>query len=474
VAKAKTPSTGGDKPTQNLTSRASSAASKPKTTAKTPTKTTAAEAKQEAPTKKTETVKTDTKTEAGVKEPEDITKSVASDTKQDVTPIAEAPKAESTKPAVTDTTKDKVETASPSKEAEKKAEPTKQTEAPKASDVSSKPPQTTPPEPAKTTQAEPQKSGSVFFPMLFGGIIAGAIGFAAAEMNVLGLRPDRTTNPDVQTAFEADLAAQQARIAALEQATPETSAAPEMPDMSPVEDALEEITANVAALTTRIDEIENRPVRPAAQAPELDTSAFEAELAGLKASVETQRDEIQKLLENALSVEEATAQAAQAATAQSAISRIVSAITTGQPFATEVAELQAIGTQDVPPALSDVGETGVVTSANLQDRFPDAARAALSAARANAPTGEGSGFGNFLKNQLGARSVTPREGDDPDAVLSRAEAAMRDGRLADALTEVQVLPAEAKAPLADWIADAQSRQAAQDAVDTLTQRLTAN
>jgi len=399
---------------------------------------------------------------------------VASDTKQDVTPIAEAPKAESTKPAVTDTTKDKVETASPSKEAEKKAEPTKQTEAPKAAEASSKPPQTTPQEPAKTTQAERQKSGSVFFPMLFGGIIAGAIGFAAAEMNVLGLRPDPTTNADVQTAFEADLAAQQARIAALEQATPDTPAASEMPDMSPVEDALEEITANVAALTTRIDEIENRPVRPAAQAPEVDTSAFEAELAGLKASVETQRDEIQKLLENALSVEEATAQAAQAATAQSAISRIVSAITTGQPFATEVAELQVIGTQDVPPALSDVAETGVVTSANLQDRFPDAARAALSAARANSPTGEGGGFGNFLKNQLGARSVTPREGDDPDAVLSRAEAAMRDGRLADALTEVQALPAEAKAPLADWIADAQSRQAAQDAVDTLTQRLTAN
>jgi len=470
VAKAKTPSTGGDKATQNSTSRASSAASKPKTTANAPTKATGSAAKA-APDKTPQTAKPTAKTSAAAKVPQDITTSVAPDAKKDVAPVADPAKAESAKPAVTAETKANVETASVAKNADNKAEPAKDTQPPKAAPTASQPPQSTTPAPAKTTKAEPHKSGSVFVPMLLGGFIAGAIGFAAAEMNVLGLRSDPATQTDVETTFEADLAAQEARIATLEQATSETLA---VTDMSATEAALEEITANVAALTARVDEIANRPAPTVPDAPEVDTSAFEAELAGLKTSVETQRDEIQKLLENALSVEEATAQAAQAATAQSAIARIVAAITTGQPFAAEVTELQANGIPDLPAALRDVAETGVATSANLQDRFPDAARAALSAARANAPADAGGGIGSFLKNQLGARSVTPREGDDPDAVLSRAEAAMRDGRLQDALTEVQALPDEAKAPLADWIADAQARQAAQDAVDTLTQRLTAN
>lgn len=460
MAKAKTPSTGGDKPTSNLTSRASVATAKPKTT--TPKAATKSPAKTEAASKP---AKADVKKPAPAKAEQEVTTSVAPDAKKDVALKANASKIEGTKPEATAEAKPTVETATPTKEAEKKADPVKQTQSEKPDEAPTK---ATPPATPAPVQAAPQKNGSVFFPMLLGGIVAGGIGFAAAEMNVLELRSDAGTDTTVQFAFEADLAAQDARIETLEQAPTETS------DITPIQTALDEVAATVAALSSRIDEIENRPAPTAGEAPQVDTSAFEAELATLKSSVETQRDEIQTLLENALSVEEATAQAAQAATAQSAIARIVAAITTGQPFAAEVAALQANDNVDVPSALADIAETGVATAANLQDRFPDAARAALSAARANAPAEAQGGFGSFLKNQLGARSVTPREGSDPDAVLSRAEAAVRDGRLADALTEVAALPEAAKAPLADWIADAQTRQAAQDAVDTLTQRLTAN
>ncbi|MGB0440740.1 MAG: molybdopterin-binding protein, partial [Paracoccaceae bacterium] len=44
-------------------------------------------------------------------------------------------------------------------------------------------------------------------------------------------------------------------------------------------------------------------------------------------------------------------------------------------------------------------------------------------------------LGAFLKTQLGARSLEPREGDDPDAVLSRMEAAAREGRFGDVEAE---------------------------------------
>ncbi len=70
--------------------------------------------------------------------------------------------------------------------------------------------------------------------------------------------------------------------------------------------------------------------------------------------------------------------------------------------------------------------------------------------------------------------MAPREGDDPDAVLSRAEAAVRDGRVADALTEIETLPAPVQDAMADWLASARARAATEAAVQDLSQRLTAN
>lgn len=444
MAKAKTPTTGGDKPMENTASRASSAAAKPKPVRKTPARTTKPAEKADQVKKPTQPAPATPAPTAAAKAPKDPTTSSTLD----------VPKMDSAKPAIAPETSAKAETVD--KPVEKKAEPAKPATEPvkKVSTASVSPPPAAP-------KVEPEKSRSVFFPMVLGGIVAGAIGFAAAELNVLGLRSEDAA----PATFTQDLAAQEARIAKLEQASAAPAAAPA--DMSGIE-------AAIADLSARVNEIASRPAPSAGDGPQIDTSGFEAELAGLKSSVETQRDEIAKLLENALSVEEATEKAAKAAAAQSALARIVAAISTGQPFADELAELQANGINDLPTVLAEAAETGVVTSANLQDRFPDAARASLAVARAEEPAGATGGLGNFLKNQLGARSVIPREGNDPDAILSRAEAAMREGQLAQALTEIDALPDSAKAPLADWIADAQARQAAQDAVDTLTQRLTAN
>jgi hypothetical protein len=98
----------------------------------------------------------------------------------------------------------------------------------------------------------------------------------------------------------------------------------------------------------------------------------------------------------------------------------------------------------------------------------------LSAAR-SAGTGEGQqGIGGFLTRSLGVRSVAPREGNDPDAVLSRAEAAVNAGDLSAALNELDTLPEEAQAVMADWRAAADARVSARTAADALAQRLTAD
>jgi hypothetical protein len=110
----------------------------------------------------------------------------------------------------------------------------------------------------------------------------------------------------------------------------------------------------------------------------------------------------------------------------------------------------------------------------LQSEFPDQARIALATARASNVEDGQQGLGGFLKRSLGVRSVAPREGDDPDAVLSRAEAEIRSGDLAATLNELDTLPEEAQAAIADWRAAADARLAARSAADALAQRLTAD
>lgn len=307
---------------------------------------------------------------------------------------------------------------------------------------------------------EPERS-SGFWPLVLGGLIAGGIGFGVAELDLFG---GRDASLDVAR-LTTNIQEQNERIISLEEATPDTG---------PVDALTQEIAAlseTLAGYENRIKALEDRPIAISADTGEAD--AYAAELARLQASVESQSAEIQSLLENALSVEEATAQAAKVSSAQAALARITSAINAGQSFVEPVGDLKTLDV-DVPESLLKAAETGVITLPELQSRFPDAARAALSVARAEAPADEGGGgFGNFLKRQLGARSVAPREGNDPDAILSRAEDAVRNGRLSDALAEITTLPEPALGAMQDWVDDARARDAALTGAETLAQRLTA-
>jgi len=148
---------------------------------------------------------------------------------------------------------------------------------------------------------------------------------------------------------------------------------------------------------------------------------------------------------------------AEALARQAAQNQIALALQSGAPFAEQV---DILG--DVPADLVAVAEDGVVTQDTLIADFPPLAREALRLAR----SGEsGGGMGSLFRNAFNPRSLEPREGDDPDAVLSRAEAAVRGGDIAAALTEMEGLPAEAAAPLADWRARAETRAAALAAAD---------
>ena len=225
----------------------------------------------------------------------------------------------------------------------------------------------------------------------------------------------------------------------------------------------------IDALAARLSEIEKRPMTEGLS--EEAVAAYEAELQRLQASVESQRSEIEGLLDEARLSETAAAEQARIALARAAMSQIITSVESGAPFADALADLRANGDADVPAILAEAAQAGVPTLASLRETFPANARSALAAVRAGSTGGSVTGF---LQRQLGVRSVEPREGNDPDAILSRAESAVRDARLGDALAELSELPEPARAAMADWIALAETRHAALVAADDLMTALATN
>jgi hypothetical protein len=344
----------------------------------------------------------------------------------------------------------------------------------------------------ETPSAEPQivretvverKGG--FVPMLLGGVIAAGLGFGAAQVMGPGLlggnafeaeaRDTIAAQADQIATLEAGLAEARAAMAALDLAPVSNSVAAVQDSLGGMQDGIAALQDQSAQFDSRLTAVEKEGLAGAV-GPEA-IAAYERELeelrgaiAGQRAAIETQKTEMLAMAEQALAAESSAEEKAQLAAARNALGALVSAVQNGQPFEGPLADLQANGVA-VPAELADFAADGVPSATALLSEFPPLARKALRDARDAVSAEESGGITGFLTARLGARSVAPREGDDVDAVLSRAEAAAKAGDLNSALTELQALPEEASTVLADWVARATSRNQALSAAAALGQEL---
>jgi len=318
------------------------------------------------------------------------------------------------------------------------------------------------PEPiAATPEPEPQKSG--FVPLLLGGVIAAGLGYAVPTY-LMPQENEAVVALQTQVAtLEANIAATDARTAEAQgqaQTASDAIAAITVPDIAPLEQAAADMAAQFAQLEARIAALEARPVGGESGITEGDFANLRALLAEQQAASASLTADMQRMAslqaEGLANAETEALNAARAAQTAAALQVVRTALETGEPFETALATLE-----NVPDALTAVAADGVATAENLQDAFPDLSRAALAAARAASAQGDTAGsILAFVQKQVGARSVTPRAGDDPDAVLSRAEAAVRAADWETALAEIAALPDAAQSPLVDWSTAAQTRAAA--------------
>jgi len=322
-----------------------------------------------------------------------------------------------------------------------------------------------------------RSGGGAFFGMVLGGVIAAGVGFGLARFvpELLPVDADAGLSETVQAQAEEIAALREqvaslpekpvadadveARLAALEGAAG--------PDLSGIEGRL-------AALEAKVDGLGSGSGEGASPEMAAELQALKDQVARLgsggtvPADVTAAAEAAEARLKEAEARAVAMAQEAEAAAAASrraaAVDRVAAALDSGAPYQGALRDLGA----DVAPVLAENAAGGLPTVAELADAFPEAARNALEAAlRANMGESWTERVSNFLRSQTGLRSLSPREGNDPDAVLSRAEAALEAGDVATAVTELDAMPEAGKPALADWLAQAQLRVEAEAAFAAL-------
>jgi hypothetical protein len=279
--------------------------------------------------------------------------------------------------------------------------------------------------------------------------VTGQVDALGADISGLRAQLEATEAALTDSAIELD-----ERVLALETAVPSADTLATGDELAALRSRIESMTAEAEA---RLDAAQE-------QAAQLETAAAEARAAAEAKIADAQAEAAARIAEAEAAAEAREAEAVELAARQAALVDLKAAVETGAPYA---AVLEGAG--EVPAAVAENAETGVPTLQSLQRSFPAAARRALTSSEIlpeNASAGER--LTAFLKRRTGARSLAPQDGEGPDAVLSRAEAHLGEGDLAAALGELEALPEEGRAAMAEWLEQARMRQSVVTAIDELT------
>jgi len=322
--------------------------------------------------------------------------------------------------------------------------------------------------PVRPPPARP-RNGAGFVGAVLGGALMLALGFALSHFDMLNLRPAPDDSALRALETRADKLAQDLstlsgdtdrKVQSLAARIAETPASDPAP-LADLAERLAKLESEMAGLSSLPADGALSPAQLAALSSSLES--LRSQISGLKAGLDDPA--VRAIVAEELAAwEKAATDKVQAAAARAtALATLHQAAATGAPYAPALPALGA----DVPQIVSKYAESGLPA---LETGFAEGARRALETALRAAPgQGMGDRFLSFLKIQTGARSLTPQDGDDPDAILSRAEAAVAQGDAQKALDEVAALPPEAQAELADWQALAKDHIAFQTALATLSQ-----
>ncbi|HEX5212985.1 MAG TPA: hypothetical protein VFW22_14775 [Pseudolabrys sp.] len=366
------------------------------------------------------------------------------------------------------------------------------TEVPRAQDSAPQPPRPDPPpaaveaapEEAAPADAPPKRLGNAFGMAALGG---GAAGVATTLLVLLGLygggllpqqRATSTTAAPQGAADNKVLDALTQRVGALEAdikklPADDTGLADRL---AAAESAMKSLGVALTALNHRSDDIAANAgqareradaaakavtdlragVQEAAKnspagMTQSELDALQSRIAALEKSAKVARDDIAKA---------SSADVAARLALSAAILR--DAVTSGAPFAAELAQAKALEADDkILAPLAPFANSGLPAASALARELNALLPPMIKLANASAPQG---GFLERLEANAGKlvriHPVAAPPGDEPSAVLARLEIDTAKSDIAAALADLGKLDSETRAPARGWIQKAQARQAA--------------
>lgn len=330
----------------------------------------------------------------------------------------------------------------------------------------------------EATDTERKSSGVV--PLLVAGFICAGLGFGAAILSQPS-NPIWPVHPDVAqfrdettgqiTGIDTRLNALEGRLTDVDQRAVGDVFQSDLDELATGYDQrFLEIVSRLENFDKRLAALEKSTIESAI--PDELVTQYQDEVKRLKETLEAQRESLQQFMSETAETANEVTQRAKDTVARGILAQIRAAIDAGGPFDTAIQEFDEQVGQALPNQLRSFAKEGVQTYQELRDSFAEAARSALNAARDELNESEGfTGIGNYLRKQFQARSVTPKTGDDADAVLSRAEQALRENDLNGALNELDALPDAARDQMQPWIDQARERQDALEQLDILSQEI---
>jgi len=320
---------------------------------------------------------------------------------------------------------------------------------------------------AERPKTDWSSAGRLIAAGVFGGALATVLGIVYHASGIIPTRADLTAADAVRQAQAvADkVSSFEGRLAALE------TAASGLPALTEKVVALEKLEDTNRS---RIENLENAmpvagsgdgsgnvvalgPIEARIAATETTLAALNDKVAGLSARLEE------------FAARPPPAVESERAARAIAIGLLRQGAESGRGFAVDLAMLKALGMDgDDIAALEPLAAKGAPTIPTLQAAFPSVVDAIIAATSAIDPD---AGFFDRVA-ALGSSLVTirptaPIEGDTPEAIVSRMQAAVNRADLGTALDERQKLPPEGQAASASWAAAAADR----DAIDAIVERL---
>ena len=255
------------------------------------------------------------------------------------------------------------------------------------------------------------------------------------------------TATDEQTVDKTAIASLQSQIGSLQSTLSSIAAKTE---------GLPEDVVGVAAVDEKIEGLKT--------GLEESLSSIDGKVTDLTASVEQQKAALGAVQEQVSNGADRRAAVALIAT------QLKTQVDRGEPFTQTLETLKsASGEADAYAALEPFAESGVPTLATLTAQFDDVREAILNATMPKQEMSLGDRLLAGAKSFAKIKPLKGVEGDSPDAIVSRIDAALRDNNPAQAVETWQSLPELGKAASQQWFDALQARMKVDDLLSATVQ-----